>query len=110
MSSGVLKWYDSLITALFKLVGSRQILNLTCPWLSLFSTRTKLLIHSVASVTGSRTPACSIWLISFWNASLRWIGMGPAWSLFQCHCWIDLNMIWWSQELPYAFKDVWIFL
>ena len=76
MSSGVQKWYGSLITALFKLVGSRQILNLTCPWLSLFSTRTKLLIHSVASVTGSKTLACSIWLISFWNVSFRWIGMG----------------------------------
>ena len=76
MLSGVLKWYTSLITALFKLVGSRHILNLTCPWLSLFSTRTKLLIHSVASFTGSRTLVCNIWLISFWNASLRWIGMG----------------------------------
>ena len=76
MSSGVLKWYGSLITALCKLVGSRHILNLTCLWLSLFSTRTKLLIHSVTSFTGSRTLACSIWLISFWNASLMWIGMG----------------------------------
>ena len=76
MSSGVRKWYCSLMTALFKLVGSRQILNLTCPWLSLFSTRMKLLIHGVALFTGSRTPACSIWLISFLNASFRWIGMG----------------------------------
>ena len=68
----------SLITALFELVGSRHILNLTCPWLSLFSTRTKLLIHSAASFTGSRTLACIIWLISFWNASLRglvWVCM-----------------------------------
>ena len=76
ISWGVWKWYGSLMTALFKLVGSRQILSLTCPWLSLFSTRTKLLIHHVALFTGSRTLACSIWLISFWNASLRWIGMG----------------------------------
>ena len=73
MSLGVLKWYGSLITALFKLVGSRQIYNLTCLWLSFFSTRTKLLIHGVASVTGSRTLACSIWLISFWNMHL-WDG------------------------------------
>ena len=79
MSLGVLKWNGSCITALFKFVGSRQILNWPCPWLSLFSTRTKLLIHSVASFTGSRTPACSIWLISFWNASLRWIGY---WGLY----------------------------
>ena len=76
MSLGVQKWYGSLVTALFKLVRSRQILSLTCLWLSLFSMRTKLLIHSVASFTGSITPASSIWLISFWNASLRWIGIG----------------------------------
>ena len=76
MSSGVRKWYGSLMTASFKLVGSRQILNLTCPWLSLFSTRTKLLIHGMALFTGSRTPACNIWLISFLNTSLRWISMG----------------------------------
>ena len=65
MSSGVQKWYGSLMTALFKLVGSGQILNLICPWLSLFSMRMKLLIHGVALFTGSRTPACNIWLISF---------------------------------------------
>ena len=41
MSSGIQKWYGSLIMALF---------------------------------TGSRTPACSIWSISFWNALFRWIG------------------------------------
>ena len=76
MSSGVQKLYGSLMTALFKLVWSRQILNLTCPWLSLFSMRTKLLIHSVALFTGNRTLAWSIWLISFLNASFRWISMG----------------------------------
>ena len=76
MSLGVQKWYGSLMTALFKLVGTRQIFNLTCLWVVSLSMRTKLLIHGVASFTGSRTPACSIWLISLWNASLRWIGMG----------------------------------
>ena len=43
----------------------------SCPWLFLLSTRTKLLMHSVASVMGISTLACSILLISCWKASLR---------------------------------------
>ena len=76
MSSSVRKWYGSLVMALFRLVGSRDILNFNCPWMFLLSTRTKLLIHGVASVVGISTPACSILLISCWNASLRSIGIG----------------------------------
>ena len=64
MSSGVLKWYGSLIIALFKFVGSKQILSLRLPDLSLPSTRKKLLIHGVACCTGLTTPACNSLLTS----------------------------------------------
>ena len=93
MLLGVLKWYGSLVTVLFKLVGSRHILNLTCLWLSLFSTRTKLLIHGVASFTGSRRLACSIWLIFFLEHIFKMNQYGSAWHLFQCDLGIDLDMI-----------------
>ena len=52
ISSGVWKWYGSLMIALFKFVGSKQILCLRFPDLSFNSTKTKLSIHGVASVTG----------------------------------------------------------
>ena len=76
MSSGVLKWYGSLMIALFKFVGSKQILILWFPDLSFDSTNTKLLIHEVASGTGFSTPACNILPISFLNASFRCISTG----------------------------------
>ena len=69
MSSRVLKWYGSLMIALFKFAGSRQILILRFPDLSFDSTRKKVFIHGVASVTGFNTPACKILFISFLNAS-----------------------------------------
>ena len=76
MSSGVLKWYGSLMITLFKFVGFKQILSFKLPDLSLPSTRTKLLTHGVASCTGFNTPTCSILLNSCWKASFRWTGIG----------------------------------
>ena len=64
MSSGLLKWYGSLTIALFKIVGSKQILSLRLSDLSLPSTRTKLLVYGVASCTGLSTPAYNILLTS----------------------------------------------
>ena len=76
MSSGVLKWYSSHITALLRFIGSRHIHSLGLPYLSLPSTRMKMLIHRVASLTDLIMPAWSILSISFLKASLRWIGTG----------------------------------
>ena len=76
MSSSVQKWYGSLVTTLFKLVGSRQIRSFPWPWLSVLLTRTKLFIHGMACATGTMIPACNILLIFCWNASFRWIGIG----------------------------------
>ena len=76
MSSGVLKWYSSLIIALFKFIESKHIWSLGCPCLSVPSTSTKLLIYRVASCNGFRTLTLSILLISHLKASLRCIGMG----------------------------------
>ena len=64
MSSRVLKWYSSLTIALFTFVGSKHILSYKLPDLSLPSTRTKLLIHGVASCKDFSTPACNILLSS----------------------------------------------
>ena len=58
------KWYGSLTIALFKFVGSKQILSFKLPYLSLPTTRTKLLIHDAASCTGFSTPAFNILLTS----------------------------------------------
>ena len=76
MSYGVVKWYGSLTIALFKFVGSKQILSLRLSDLSLPSTRTKLLIYGVASCTGLSTPDCNILLTSCQKASFRWTGIG----------------------------------
>ena len=76
MSSSVLKWHSSCITALLRFVGSRHMCNFRLPDLFLPSTRMKLLIHGVVSVTGLMTLAWSILSISFLKASLRWIGTG----------------------------------
>ena len=61
---------------LFKFVGSKQILSFKLPDLSLHSTSTKLLIHGVASCTGSITPACNLLSTSCLKASFRWTGIG----------------------------------
>ena len=50
--------------------------SLRLPNLSLLSTKTKLLIHGVASCTGASTPACSILFISCWNFSFKCTGIG----------------------------------
>ena len=71
LSFGVLKWHHSLTIALFEFVGSKQTLSFRLPDLSLPSTRTKLLIHGVASCTGLSTLACSILFISGWKAYFR---------------------------------------
>ena len=76
MSSGILKWHGSLIIALFRFVGSKQMHGFKLPDLSLLSTNTKLLIQGVASWTGLRTPACSIISTSCLNPYLRWTGIG----------------------------------
>ena len=76
MSSGVLKWYGSHITALLSFVRSRHMHNFGLPDLSLPSTKTKLFIYGVASVTGLMTLAWSMLSISFLKASLRWIRTG----------------------------------
>ena len=61
MSSGVHKQYGSWIMALFRVVGSKQMQNLGfAVFLSCDSTKTKLLIHGVASWTGLITLAVSI--------------------------------------------------
>ena len=52
MCSGVLKCYGSHITDLFRFVGSRHMQSLGLPDLSLPSMSTKLLIHTVTSLTG----------------------------------------------------------
>ena len=62
--------------ALFKFLGSKHILSLWFPDLSLDSTNMKLLIQGVASVTGFNTPAYSILSISFLNVSFRCMGTG----------------------------------
>ena len=59
---------------LFRLVGSKQILNLSLPSLSLPSTKTKLLIQGVAWCTGFRIQTCNILPISCLNGSLRCTG------------------------------------
>ena len=46
------------------------------PDISLPSTRTKPIIHGVASCTGLNTPTCNILSTSCWKASLRWTGTG----------------------------------
>ena len=76
ISSGVLKCYGSCRIALFKFVGSRQILNLKFLSLSLPLTRTNLLIQGVAWLTGFRTPTCTILSISCLKDSFRWTGTG----------------------------------
>ena len=76
MSSGVLKWYGSLIIALFRFVRSKHIWSLGFPCLSVPSMNTKLLIHGVALCTGFRTPTFSILSTSHLKASLRCIGTG----------------------------------
>ena len=76
MSSGVLKWYDSCIMALFRFIGSRHTWSFGLPDLSLPSTSTKLFIHRVASLSDLMILACSILPISFLKASLRWMGTG----------------------------------
>ena len=90
-SPGVLKWYVSWPIALFKLVGSKQILSLSLPSLSLLSTGKKLFIHGDAWCTGFRILHCSILLISCLNCSLRWIGTSLhgvclGWCLYQLVC------------------------
>ena len=57
MSSGILKWYGSLMIALFRLVGSKQMCSFKLPDLSLPSTSTKLLIQGVTSCTSLSTSA-----------------------------------------------------
>ena len=76
ISSLVLKWYGSLTIALFKFVGFKQILSLRLPDLSMPSTRTKLVIHGVASCTGFSTPTCNILSTSCLKASFSWTGIG----------------------------------
>ena len=76
MSSGVLKWYGSLMIALFRFVGSKQMCSFKLPSLFLLYTSTKLLIQGVASCTGLSTPVSSILSTSCLNASLRWTGIG----------------------------------
>ena len=69
--------------ASFRSLGSRQIQSFFCvEWSSVlesagtfFSTITKLFTHSVTSLTGSKIPSHSKFLISLWNASCRWTGM-----------------------------------
>ena len=75
MSSGVLKWYGALTITLFRLVGSKQILNFKFPSLSFPSTSTNL-IHGMASCTGFRTSALSILSISCWTASFKCTSIG----------------------------------
>ena len=76
ISSSVLKWYGSCTIALFRLVGSKQILKLSLPSLSLPSTRTKLLIQGVACCTDFRIPPCEILSISWLNGYLRCLATG----------------------------------
>ena len=72
----VLRWYGSHTNALLRLVGSRHILSLRYPCLSLSSTNTKLLIQGVAWFTGFKTSTCNILSISFLKASFEWTGIG----------------------------------
>ena len=76
MFFGVLKWYGSHITALFRFIGSRHMQSFRLPDLSLPSMSMKLLIHRVASLTGLMILAWSILFISLLRASLRWMGTG----------------------------------
>ena len=76
MYSGILKWWGSLVIALFKFVGSKHMHSLRFPNLSLPSTKMKLLIQGVALSTGTSTPACSILFNSCWNISFKCIGIG----------------------------------
>ena len=76
MSSGVLKWYGSHITALFRFIRSRHMWSFGLPDLSVPSPSTKLFIYGVASLTSLMIMAWSILSISFLKASLRWMGTG----------------------------------
>ena len=60
MFSGILKWYGSLMIALFRLIGSKQIHSFKLPDLSLAYTSRKLMIQGDASCTSLSTPACNI--------------------------------------------------
>ena len=108
MSSGVLKWYGSLMIALFRLVGFKQMCSFRLPNLSLLSTSTKLLIQGVASCTGLSTPACSILSTSCLNASLRWTGIRQ-----QGVC-LGVTLgsiyIWKTWEATNPFKDIRVFM
>ena len=110
ISSGVLKWYGSLVIALFRLVGSKQMHSFKLPDLSLLSTSTKLLIQGVASWTSLRTPACSILstvlLKCFFEVDRNW----AARSLLGGNTWINLYMIGWSWEATNPFKDIRVFM
>ena len=92
--------------ALFKFVGSRQILSLRFLDLSFDSTKTKLFIHGVALVTGFNTPACNILSISFLNASFKW-----HW-LARCLFWLDAKVkmdgVRKTQKLANTTEDIWV--
>ena len=93
--------------ALFKLVGSKQILSLWVLDLSFDSTNTKLLIQGVASVTGFNTLVCSILSISCLNVSFRCMGTG-----LQCVCFGCTQgsrcMVYGGPGFANSFKDIWV--
>ena len=109
ISSGVLKWYGSLIIALFRVVGSKQMHSLKLPDLSLLSTSTKLLIQGVASWTGLSTAACSMLSTSCLNVSLRWTGIGWQGVCLGVTLGINLYMIRRSWEATNPFNDIRVF-
>ena len=77
MSSGFWKQCGSWSMALFRLVGSKQIQSFGLSvFLFVDSTKTKLLIHGVASWTGLITLTVSIFSISCLKICFRSTGMG----------------------------------
>ena len=92
----------SLVTALFRLVGSRQILNFNCPWLSLLSTRTKTIDPWCGfcywdQYSGLQHLA-DFFLKCIFKVNWYMVCMG----LIRCYTWVYVNMVGWPWKFPYS--------
>ena len=92
----------SLVIALFRLVGSKQMHSFKLPDLSLLSTSTKLLTQGVASWTGLSTPACSI-LSTFLNCVFE---VDRNWVARRDNTWMHLYIVGRSWEATNPFKAI----
>ena len=94
--------------ALFRLVRSRQIINLIFPGLSFPSTGTKLLIQGGAWWTGFETSTCNVLSISFLNDSFKMLWDWSTGGLLGCDTSIDLDMLWVMRNASNIITNIWI--